>query len=124
MTAATRGQSHTSESANHSASCSIAYASYAPANWREHIRESLKTLSLCCNTQAKIHVGTIPVRAHQVERVTNLDSHKVSDPGTALPFCVHRRGCACGPRRTRILSPLRLTRWPGNFGVQCYDFVE
>ena len=61
MIAATRGQSHTSESANHSASCSTAYASVCPANWLEHIRESLKTLSLCCNTQAKNHVGTIPV---------------------------------------------------------------
>ena len=61
MIAATSGQIHTSESANHSASCSTAYASVCPANWLEHIRESLKTLSLCCNTQAKNHVRTIPV---------------------------------------------------------------
>ena len=86
MIAATSGQSHTSESANHSASCSIAYDSYAPANWREHIRESLKTLSLRCNTQAKNHIGTIPVRPDSMERVTNLDSRKVSDPGTASPL--------------------------------------
>jgi len=86
MIAATSGQSHTSESANHSASCSIAYDSYAPANWREHIRESLKTLSLCCNTQAKNHVGTIPVT-----RRLGGASHKsrlpqVSDPGAASPL--------------------------------------
>ena len=37
-----------------------------PANWREHIRESLKTLSLCCNTQAKNHVGTIPVPPRKI----------------------------------------------------------
>ena len=86
MIAATRGQSHTSESANHSASCIIAHASYAPANWLEHIRVSLKTLSLCCNTQAKNHVGTILVPPRLGERVTNLDSHKVSDPGTASPL--------------------------------------
>ena len=66
MIAATSGQSHTSESANHSASCSIAYDSYAPGDWREHIRESLKTLSLCCNTQAKNHVGTIPVPPRKI----------------------------------------------------------
>ena len=66
MIAATRGQSHTSESANHSASCIIAHASYAPANWLEHIRVSLKTLSLCCNTQAKNHVGTIPVPPRKI----------------------------------------------------------
>ena len=66
MIAATRGQSHTSESANHSASCIIAHASYAPANWLEHIRVFLKTLSLCCNTQAKNHVGTIPVPPRKI----------------------------------------------------------
>src|SRR6516164_4289283 len=83
MIAATSGQSHTSESANHSASCIRAYDSYAPANWREHIRESLKTLSLCCNTQAKNHVGTIPVPPRLGGAGHKSQLPQVSDPGTA-----------------------------------------
>ena len=72
-----QGQSHTSESANHSASCSIAYDSYAPANWREHIRECLKTLSQSCSTRAKNHIGTIPV-----PRPLGGEGHKSPLPGT------------------------------------------
>ena len=78
----------TSESANHSASCSTAYASVCPANWLEHIRESLKTLSLCCNTQAKNHVGTIPVPPRLGGAGTNLDSVIQAQPR----LCVHLRG--------------------------------
>jgi len=80
------------------------------------------TLSLCCNTQAKIHVGTIPVRAHQVERVTNLDSHKVGDPGTASPLRPSAGPLWAAPHAHLI--PASVDKWPGNFGVQCYDLVE
>jgi hypothetical protein len=61
MIAASRGQSHTSESANHSASCIIGYASYAPRQSARTYPGVIENAVAMLQHPRKNHAGTIPV---------------------------------------------------------------
>src|SRR6516162_1836170 len=85
MIAATRGQSHTSESANHSASCSIAYASVCPRQLTRTYPGVPENAVAMLQHPSQEPIGMIPVPPRLGGAgPTNLNSQKVSDPRHGL----------------------------------------